>query len=300
VLPIRFPQSLVFFLKGMLMGIADVIPGVSGGTMALITGIYERLIHAIRSIDFRLLTLALRGDLKGARENARAIDYQLLAPLLAGILVAVALFAWVIEYLITDQTGPTYGFFFGLILGSAILVSHYIDRIEPKHIVTGLAGFALVFLVVGIDKIEGDHSLVVIFIAGVIAICAMILPGISGALILLIIGQYKYLLASVNDRYIPPLAVFAAGAVIGIVLFARLLDHMLKNHRSLTMAFLFGLMLGALRVPAEEVGGVTDTGSMADIALVVIPAVLGFIAVTVIERKSRDVEGDLGEGTSKA
>ncbi len=297
--PIRFPQSLVFFLKGMLMGIADVIPGVSGGTMALITGIYERLIHAIRSINHRFITLALKGDMKGARENARAIDIQLLAPLLVGILAAVALFAWIIDYLLTNQTGPTYGFFFGLILASAILVSNYVERIEPKHIASGVVGFVIVFLIIGIDQIEGNHALPIIFLAGSIAICAMILPGISGALILLIIGQYQHLLDAVNDRDLVVLAVFAMGAIIGIILFARLLDHLIKNHKSLTMAFLFGLMLGALRVPVEKIGGATDTGSMMDITMVVIPAVLGFLAVTIIERKSRNVEGALEEGTSK-
>ena len=296
----RLPQSIVFFLKGMLMGVADIIPGVSGGTMALITGIYERLIHAIRSIDFRFVTLALRGDLKGAKENARAIDYQLLAPLLVGILAAVGLFAWVIEYLIKNQTAPTYGFFFGLILASAILVYNYVERIEPKHIGSCVVGFVLVFLIIGIDQIEANPALPIIFLAGAIAICAMIRPGISGAHILLIIGHYDHLLDAVNDRDFVVLAVFAAGAIIGIVLFSRLLDHLIKNHRSLTMAFLFGLMLGALRVPVEKIGGATDTGSMTDIAFVVIPAILGFLTVTVIERKSREVEGDLGEGTSKA
>jgi putative membrane protein len=270
--------------------------------MALITGIYERLVHAVRSIDFGFIPLLLRGDRKGAKENARAIDYQLLAPLLAGILCAVVLFAWVIDYLLNNQQGPTYGFFFGLILASAILVSHYVDRIRPEHVVSGLAGFLLVFLVVGVERVEGDHTLPIIFLAGALAICAMILPGISGALILLIIGQYDVMVDAAKTLDLPVLAVFAVGALVGIVLFSRLLDHMLENHRSLTMAFLFGLMLGALRVPAERIGGATDLDSPLDIATVVVPAVLGFLLVIIIMRKSRALDGGegLGEDASRA
>lgn len=282
------------FLKGMLMGMADIIPGVSGGTMALITGIYERLIHAIRSIDFRFVTLALRGDRKGARENLRSIDYPLFVPLLLGIFLAFVLLARLMRFLLDEGTGPTYGFFFGLILASAGFVYNYVDRLDGQHFVSGFAGFVFVFVIVGIEELEGNHTLPVVFLAGVVAICAMILPGISGSLILLIIGQYDHMLDALNDRDVRTLGVFAVGAVIGILLFARLLDYMIKHHRSVTMAFLFGLMLGALRVPLEKIGGATDLGSVPGVLLVIVAAVLGFILVLAVERKSREIEERLG------
>jgi putative membrane protein len=262
--------------------------------MALITGIYERLIHAIRSIDFRFVTLALRGDRKGARANLRSMDYPLIVPLLLGIFLAFVLLARLMRFLLDEQTGPTYGFFFGLILASAGFVYKYVDRLDGPNFVSGFAGFVFVFVIVGIEELEGNHSMPVIFLAGVIAICAMILPGISGSLILLIIGQYDHMLDALNDRDLRTLGVFAVGAVIGIFLFARLLDFMIKRYRSLTMAFLFGLMLGALRVPVEKIGEATDLGSVPSLLLVIVTAVLGFIMVLAVERKSREFEEGLG------
>jgi putative membrane protein len=290
VLAIRFPDFPVIFLKGLLMGMADIIPGVSGGTMALITGIYERLIHGIRSIDFKFVTLAIRGDLKGARGNLRSIDYPLFAPLLLGILVAFIILARIIDYLLDHQTGPTYGFFLGLILASAIFVYEYIERVDLKNIASGVAGFVLVFLIVGIEQLEGNHSTPLIFLAGVIAICAMILPGISGSLILLIIGQYDHMLDAFNDRDLATIGTFAIGAAIGIILFSRFLDHMIQNYRSMTMAFLFGLMLGALRVPVEKVGGDTDLSSIPVVLLVTVTAILGFVLVLAAEQRMAGIE----------
>jgi putative membrane protein len=297
VLPIRFPDFPGIFGKGLLMGMADIIPGVSGGTMALITGIYERLIHGIRSVDFKFVGLALRGDRKGARENLRSIDYQLFVPLLLGIFLAVIILARLIEYLLDHQTAPTYGFFLGLILASAVFVYRYVERFSAKHIVSGLAGFIIVFLIVGLDELEGNHSLVVIFFAGVIAICAMILPGISGSLILLIMGQYHFMLDALNDRDLVVLAVFAVGAVIGIILFSRLLDHMIKNYKQMTMVFLFGLMLGALRVPVEKIADHTDFSTVPAVLIVGATAVLGFVLVFAVERRSGEIKAGRTTGT---
>ena len=129
---IRVPDSLVIFLKGMLMGMADIVPGVSGGTMALITGIYERFVGALSSINFRWITRRLRGDGEGAREGWRSIDWALLLPLFGGILLAMAIFAFVIDWLLDHHSGPTYAFFFGLILASAGFVSKYVERVDAS------------------------------------------------------------------------------------------------------------------------------------------------------------------------
>lgn len=296
MLPIGLPESIAIYLKGLVMGMADIIPGVSGGTMALITGIYERLIHAIRAVNFRFVPLFLRRDIEGAKANLRSIDYPLFVPLLLGIFSAILILARVITYLLEHQIGPIYGFFFGLILASAGFVYHYVERIDAKHLVSGLAGFVIVFLVVGMQEVMTNHSLPVIFVVGGVAICAMILPGISGSLILLILGQYNHMLDALTKGSYKDLVVFASGALVGILLFARLLDHMLKNHRSMTMVFLFGCMLGALRLPAEMIGGSVDLASVPSVAMVLASAVVGFLIVVALERRSMALKGMPGTG----
>jgi putative membrane protein len=294
VFSIRGPESFVIFLKGMLMGMADIVPGVSGGTMALITGIYERFIHALRSLSPRFILLYLWGDKEDAKKIWRKMDLPLLGPLLLGIVVAIILFAQIISWLLDDHSGPTYAFFFGLILASAGFVYKYVEHINVSHLASGALGFLLVVVIVGIEEVAGNHSLPVLFVSGAIAICAMILPGISGSLILLIMGQYEYMLEVLNKRSVNEIIVFGAGAVVGILVFSRILDHMLKHHRSVTMAFLFGCMLGALRLPGEEIWAATDPSSMVEIALVGIAAGVGFLAVFALERRSGDIKERLG------
>lgn len=293
MLLLKFPEWFVIVLKGFLMGMADIIPGVSGGTMALITGIYERLIHAIRDIDFKFIPYFIRGDKSAAKKNFLAIDFPLLIPLGVGVIAAFLILARIMEILLEDHTAPTYAFFFGLILASAGIVSKYVDRIDQRHLLSGIAGFVFVFLIVGIEELEGNHSPPVIFLSGAVAICAMILPGISGSLILLIIGQYHYMLDALNNRDFLDLLTFSAGAFFGIILFSRFLDFMINNHKSMTMAFLFGLMLGALRVPVEKIGGDADLGAMNDVLLILSMAIIGFVIVSFIELKSREIEEKL-------
>ena len=290
----KFPESIIIFLKGLLMGSADIIPGVSGGTMALITGIYERLIHAIRDIDFKFVYYFFQRDFKAAKKNFMAIDFALLLPLGTGIGLAFLALAHIIKYMLEHQTAPTYAFFFGLILASAGIVSKYVKHVDLAHILSGIAGFFFVFYIVGLEGLEENHSLPMIFITGVIAICAMILPGISGSLIMLIMGQYNFMLDALNNRLMPELITFLAGATLGLVGFSRVMDYMITHHKSVTMAFLFGLMLGALRVPVEKIGGSADMGVMTEAAIVLVSAAAGFILVTAIELKSRQIEKKIG------
>ncbi len=291
---IRVPASVVIFLKGMLMGMADIVPGVSGGTMALITGIYERFVHALRSVNFRWLTLRFKGDKEGAKESWASIDLALLVPLLIGIFAAILIFSQVITYILEHQPGPTYGFFFGLILASAGFVYRYVEHLDGRHLLSGAAGFLIVIVVVGIDEVISNHSLPVIFISGAIAVCAMILPGISGSLILLILGQYEHMLNALSKGIWKDIIAFVAGAVVGILAFARLLDWLLEHHRSVTMAFLFGCMLGALRLPGEIIVAETDIASITSVVIVVIAAVIGFAAIFVLEKRSDRIKERLG------
>ncbi|UCC94121.1 MAG: DUF368 domain-containing protein [Thermoplasmata archaeon] len=293
MLVIKVPESVVIFLKGMLMGMADIVPGVSGGTMALITGIYERFVEALSSINFHFITRRMKGDKEGAREAWRSIDWGLLIPLFVGILSAMIIFARVIEWLLESHAGPTYAFFFGLILASAGFVYKYVEHLDAKHLLAGSIAFVLVVAIVGIDEITDNHSYPMLFIAGAIAVCAMILPGISGSLTLLILGQYHYFLEALNNGEWKVLLTFGAGAVVGILSFSRLLNWLIKNHRSVTMAFLFGCMLGALRLPSEIIMAETDPSSIPSVVIVIVAAIVGFGAVYVLENRSERIKARL-------
>ena len=273
---------------------ADIVPGVSGGTMALITGIYERLVHAIRTLNLRWLTRRLRGDVEGSREAWGSIDIALLVPLLLGILTAVLIMSQVISYFLSEHLAPTMAFFFGLILASAVLVSRYVDRVDWRHLLSGSVGFVIVFVVVGLDEVMSNHSLPVIFVSGAIAICAMILPGISGALILVILGQYNYMIDALKDVVWRDIIAFVLGALVGILAFARLLDWVLNRARSVTMAFLFGCMLGALRRPFTDILSDIDASATDQVAIVVAAACVGFGLVFALERRSERIKERLG------
>ena len=206
----------------------------------------------------------------------------------------MVIFARVIEHLLLNFAGPTYAFFFGLILASAGFVYRYVEHLDTRHILSGVMGFSMVVVVVGIDEVTDNHSLPVLFVSGAIAVCAMILPCISGSLTLLILGQYHYFLEALNKGIRRDLIAFGAGAVVGILAFARLLNWLLKNHRSVTMAFLFGCMLGALRVPGEIIIAETDIASITSVVIVIIAAVIGFAAIFVLEKRSDRIKERLG------
>jgi len=260
------------------MGVADIIPGVSGGTIALITGIYERLVFGIRDIDFKFLLFALRGDLKRAKENFLDIDLALFVPLLSGLGVSFLLFARVIDFFLNAFPALTFAFFFGLILASARTV---FAKIKNRDALTvGFIGLGL-FLGVAItllNPVKSNPSPLVIMGSGMVAICAMILPGISGAFLLLILGQYEFIVRALHNLDFATLAIFNVGTISGIILFSRLLAFLLKKHESRVLGFLTGLMIGGLNMPLQKVG---ENVPRAGLLLPVI-AVLGGIMVVVL------------------
>ncbi len=246
-------DSLLIFLKGLFMGIADIIPGVSGGTIALITGIYERLIKAISSIDFKFLVLFSKGKFKEGWKNILEIDFALLIPLALGIGVAILAMSRVMTYLLENLTGITFAFFFGLILGSASLL---FKQFKAKGIVSyffTLVGIILAYLLARTTSVNVAHSLPITFLVGIIAIIAMILPGISGSFILLLLGQYHYMLKAIKNFEINTIIVFMVGALIGLLGFSRLLNWILKKWEINTIYLLIGLMIGALTLPIMSV-----------------------------------------------
>ncbi|MDI9624473.1 MAG: DUF368 domain-containing protein [Methanothermobacter sp.] len=270
------------------MGTADTIPGVSGGTMALITGIYERLVHAISKIRFRFLKPLLKAEFESSIKLAKKeIDFELFIPLLLGIGTAILTISRIISFLITHYVAYTYSFFLGLILASAYLVFNRIDGFSLKNLISAIMGFLFAFFFVGLNPIQANHSLPIIFISGAIAICAMILPGISGAFMLLLLNQYEYMLRALAKFSIPDIITFIGGAAIGIISFSRFLDYLLRNHEAVTMAFLVGLMIGTLRLPYSKMSIIQSTPSL---IFAVIIAIIGFFIVFLIEKKFHYIE----------
>lgn len=235
---------LVLALKGICMGASDVIPGVSGGTMAFILGIYEELIYSIKSVDLECLRLALRFRFK---EALKRIRWQFLLAVLSGIGVAILSLARVLAWLLQNEPVLIWSFFFGLIGASVITVSRRVQRWSPSLLIAGILGGTAAFILVGLMPAQTTNAWWYLFLCGAVAICAMILPGISGAFILVLLGKYQYVLQALNNRDIGVLATVAAGALIGIVLFSRLLGWLFTQHHDFTVSILTGFMLGSLR-----------------------------------------------------
>ena len=232
------------FARGLAMGAADIVPGVSGGTIALITGIYDRLIAAIVAADTSALQMLIRGRWAALWHR---LDGAFLSTLLVGILTAIFSMASLIHWLLEAHPQPLWAFFSGLILISGMFL------LRDEVVLNGL-GRVLVFavgvgLAVGIalmPPVSMLSGLVGFFLAGSIAICAMILPGISGSFMLLLMGMYAPVLAAVRGFQATELVVFALGCAVGLLSFARLLDRLLRAYRSMAMAFLCGVLLGSL------------------------------------------------------
>jgi len=247
-------SSLVgVFIRGLAMGAADVVPGVSGGTIALITGIYDRLLSALAGANLPTLRLLLRGQFGAVW---RQLDGAFLLSLLLGIATAVLTLAGLIHWLITHYPLPLWSFFFGLVLASAVfLLVEELPSCRPLEwsLVAVGAGLALTLgLAPAGQFITGSMGF---FLAGALAICAMILPGISGSFILLLIGMYEPVIAAVNGRELPTLLIFVAGCSVGLLSFTHLLHWILERARRRLMALLAGFLFGSLIIlwPWQEV-----------------------------------------------
>lgn len=236
-------DHLLLVLKGMGMGAADVIPGVSGGTIAFITGIYEELIDSIKSVNLNALKLFFSFKLAAFW---KAINGNFLLSVLLGIGISIFSLAKGLEYLLHHYPILVWSFFFGLIVASAIYISRTIKKWDARTVIAGIAGIVVAYFITVISPAEANTTWLFIFISGSIAICAMILPGISGSFILVLLGMYKFILSAVGDLNIPVLLVFIAGAAIGIIAFSNLLSWLLKKFHNITIAVLSGFMVGSL------------------------------------------------------
>ena len=242
--PVSLPHYLRLFLTGFAMGAADIVPGVSGGTMAFILGVYTNLIDAIRAFNLQALRLLLRLQWRALLEH---LSLRFLLALGAGLLAAVLLLSSFLSATMDDPGGRVtlFAFFFGLVMASILTVGSK-ARWHLGAFAALLAGTAIALVIVNIVPAETEHSAPVLFVSGMIAITAMILPGISGSFMLLILGQYDYVLTAVSNRDLPPVIIVGLGAVVGIVAFSRVLSHFLTHYYNLTVALLVGFMAGSL------------------------------------------------------
>jgi putative membrane protein len=269
----RFRRIIDTYLKGMAMGAADAVPGVSGGTIALITGIYERLIDAVAGLTGQKLiyTAKILGkDRQSFYRQLKDLEIPFLTVLGAGVLSSLLIVLNLMHYMISSFPVETYGFFFGLIAISALVLYSEVDLSSLRSKLAGLTGFMAAFLLSGYAATSIGNSLPVVFLSGAVAVSAMILPGISGSLILVILGQYEYMTAALSrftDAVInireagvgniaenaPPVVVFVSGGVVGLLSIAHLVKKALDKYRKATMTFLVSMIVGALRAPVEEV-----------------------------------------------
>jgi putative membrane protein len=231
------------YLKGVAMGAADIVPGVSGGSIAFITGIYEELLNSINSFNGENLKLLLKFKLL---DFYKAVNGSFLLSLLLGIMTSIFSMSSLITYLMSDHPIPLWSFFCGLILISAFLILKDITRWNLGVILSLLAGTLIAYFITELPPTSTPDALWFTFVSGAIAICAMILPGISGSFILLIMGRYEGILEAVNNRDILTLTVFALGCIVGILSFSRVVSWLLKKYHAITIGLLAGFMLGSV------------------------------------------------------
>lgn len=233
----------LLLLKGMGMGAADVVPGVSGGTIAFIVGIYEELINSIKSINGAGLKLLFKGKIAAFW---KAVNANFLLSIVAGIGISIFSLAKIITWLLVTHPILVWAFFFGLVLASTWFVSKDIKQWNWKSILSFIIGAVIAYYITVATPAETPTNLFFIFLCGAIAICAMILPGISGSFILVLLGKYFYIMEAVKTFNIPVMLVFICGAVLGITSFSRVLSYALRRFHDTTIAVLAGVMLGSL------------------------------------------------------
>lgn len=237
--------SLGIFLRGLLMGAADIVPGVSGGTVAFITGIYDTLVNSIRAVDLEFLSRLLKRDLAGAWQH---INGRFLLALALGIVTSIFSLAQLVSWLLVNHPVPLWALFFGLILASAMVLLQSVEKWSVVLVLGLLVGVGVAVSIALSPVVGLDMGYAGVFIAAFLAICAMILPGISGSFILVLLGMYSTVLLAIRNLDLVFILVFALGAASGLLCFSRLLHWLLTRFHQLTMALLTGFLFGSLTV----------------------------------------------------
>ena len=230
------------------MGVADVVPGVSGGTIALVLGIYEQLLESISNCALSLGKL-LKGDFSGFIQQLKKVNFFFLIPVIAGMFVTIISVSGPMVDLLEEHPEPMSGLFFGLVAASAFIAFSLINYWNLQKIVFSLATAIIFFALLGFrSNAFEDASLWVFFLSGFVAICAWILPGVSGAFLLLIMGNYASVLTAIDNQDFEKLSMLSLGAILGLAVFSTLLKFLLDKHRDIVLSCLIGLMLGSFRV----------------------------------------------------
>ncbi len=234
---------IIITFKGIAMGAADVVPGVSGGTIAFISGIYEEFISTINSVNLSALKLLIQGKFS---DFWKQINGNFLLALVLGIFMSIIFLVKGIKWLLENEPVLLWAFFFGLVVSSVVFVGKAITKWSAFTIIFLLAGSILAYYITTLPPLGATGNLVFLFLSGALAICAMILPGISGAFILVLLGAYKTLLDAVDERDFKIIGITTLGAIVGILSFAKLLKWLFNHYKNLTLALLTGFIIGSL------------------------------------------------------
>lgn len=264
------------------MGSCDIMPGISGGTIALITGIYDKLISSISNIKLLFLKPLLKGNFTEFKKQLfEEVDFEFFIPLGLGIVIAVLVMAGIINFLLANYAAFTYSFFAGLILASVYVLYKQLNALNIQTIIVSVIFAILGFIFVGLNPMQAAHSLPVLFVSGFVAISAMLLPGISGSSLLLLLGQYEYMIGVLHRFSIIEIIVFVVGALAGFMVMSRIITYLLKNHKTITVAALIGIMIGSLRIPMQQV----ITADFIALIISFVIAVIGMAIVLLLETR---------------
>lgn len=297
----RLLDYLIISFKGLAMGAADAVPGVSGGTIAFISGIYEELINTISNINISLFKTLFTN---GIKEFWKDLNGNFLLSLLLGIIISFVSFMKLAKYLLEFHPVLIWSFFFGLIVASIFFVGKQINKWRIATILALIFGAIVAFYISKLPSLATNENPWFLFFAGAIAICAMILPGISGSFILIILGAYKTLSNAIHDIDLKKIIIFAGGAIVGLLSFSHILKWLFKHYHNITLALLTGFIFGSLNkvwpwkktltwhtdskgieVPVlqESVSPFSFSGDN-QIAFAVILMLLGFLTIFILER----------------
>ncbi|MCK9438697.1 MAG: DUF368 domain-containing protein [Patescibacteria group bacterium] len=282
----KYKEKINIFLKGFAMGAVDIIPGISGGTMALILGIYEKIILELKKINFK----NLKNLLSKKQESKEKIDLNFLIWLFLGIITAIVSLAKLIHYLLQNYPNQLYGFFLGLILASIFLLLPK-NFYKNKNYFFLIPGFIIAWLISSSGSLNSSNTYFNIFLSGFLAICAMILPGISGSFILLILGKYEFMISVLKNPFINNnlfyILIFAFGCLLGLLSFVKLLGFLFKKHKEQSLAVLIGFMAGALKKiwPFQEL--INEKNLFINITPILLLIILGITAGVLIPKMAK-------------
>tara|TARA_Y100000310_G_C20484126_1_gene716089 strand:+ start:44 stop:958 length:915 start_codon:yes stop_codon:yes gene_type:complete len=291
-------NKILLFLKGILMGICDLIPGISGGTIAFITGIYVRLINAVKAFSLKLVYDLITFNKKELKQDIKKLDLGFLFTLFLGIMVAILAGSRIIKFLLENYFAYTLSFFIGLILASSKIIFDNIKNHKMKNILFGILGLIFGVLISFLVPKTITPTLFYVFIGGFVAISALFLPGISGAFILLIMGLYEFIIEFLHDIFgnINYLIVFGLGAILGAFTISRIISFLFKKDKCKTLYFLLGLVIGAVSIPIKKIIEITSFN--ASNSFIMLGLFLGSILIVLVvshygkiyERKLQKVE----------